>query len=71
MIDFKYLILGFVVGIFLVYITQSKPKIVIKYPTPDNVGKVTYTDNSGTCYKYKAEKTECLTDEVKSIPIQQ
>lgn len=72
MIDFKFLIIGFVVGILLVYITQAKPKVVIKYPTPDNAGKVTYLDDSGVCYKYKSTEVSCPLnkDNVESIPIQ-
>ena len=70
-LDFKYLILGFVIGIFAVYITQSKPKVIVKYPTPENAGKVTYIDDSGVCYKYKSAQVSCPINIPKNeIPIQ-
>ena len=54
------------VGLFYVYIAVPKPKIILKYPTPYNVEKITYRSESGdNCYKYKIEEVKC-TD--KSIP---
>jgi hypothetical protein len=47
------------VGIFIVYISVPEPKIIIKYPNPDNVKKNIYKDHSDTCYKYKANEVEC------------
>ena len=43
-------------GIFLVYIVNPKPKIVYKYPTPENAAKITYVDDEGVCYKYNHEE---------------
>ena len=47
------------IGIFLTYISTSPPKIVIKYPTPDNVDKNIYQDSADMCYKYEAKEVEC------------
>ena len=65
-------IIAFCVGIFLTYISTPPPKIVIKYPNPDNVDKVTYKDSADTCYKYKAEKVQCPADKskIEKVPIQ-
>jgi hypothetical protein len=46
------------IGMFYVYIRVPPPKIVIKYPTPDNVGKVVYKDEAENCYVYKAIKQD-------------
>jgi hypothetical protein len=51
-------VLAFGVGLLFVYITNPKIKVVIKFPTPLNAGKVIYRDN-GECYKYKVEEVDC------------
>lgn len=53
------------VGIFLTYISTPPPKIVIKYPTPDNANKTVYRDSSDTCYRYKPEVVQCPKDKSK------
>lgn len=67
-----YFIVAFAFGIFLSYIFTPSPKIVIKYPTPQNAGKVTYVDDAGVCYRYEAIKTECPAnkDNIKTLEIQ-
>tara|TARA_B110000037_G_C17076890_1_gene488262 strand:- start:576 stop:869 length:294 start_codon:yes stop_codon:yes gene_type:complete len=61
--------ISFAIGIFLVYLTVPEPKIIIKYPTPDNVNINTYKDHSDTCYKYIANEVKCDNTE-KEIKIQ-
>jgi len=35
-------------------------RAIVKYPTPYNAGKIVYKDETdGTCYKYKAQQTDC------------
>lgn len=60
------------IGIFISYIASPQPKIIYKYPTPSNSGKVTYVDDAGVCYKYKSTKVECPTDTslIKTLDIQ-
>ena len=57
--------IAFAIGIFLVYITAPKKKIVIKWPTPENAGKLIYRDNSESCYKYKANEVDCPEDDTE------
>ena len=57
-------------GIFLVYIFKPAPNIIYVYPTPENVGKLQYKDNSGTCFSFASEKVKCPKDGVKEIPVQ-
>ena len=52
-------LLSLFVGFFLVYSMMPPPKVVVKYPTPENSGKVVYRDDQGVCYKYAAKKVEC------------
>ena len=44
------------IGFLLVYVLQPKPNIVIRYPTPENLENIIYTDDSGLCYKYEAQE---------------
>ena len=55
-------IIAFSIGIFCVYIMKPKQHFIIKYPTPDNAGKIIYQDLSESCYKYKSEQVECPKD---------
>ncbi len=57
-----YFFIGFGLGILYVYLTQPKPRIIVKHPTPDNAGKVVYMDNQENCYKYLAEEVKCPHD---------
>jgi hypothetical protein len=67
-----YFILSFSLGVFLSYIFTPKPQIIIKYPTPQNAGKITYMDDGGVCYRYEAIEVNCPTDKtkIKQIPLQ-
>lgn len=57
-------------GMFYVYMSTPTPKIVIKYPNPENAGKVVYKDSSDSCYTYQALKTECTkSTEVVDQPV--
>ena len=73
LIDPVYFIISFIIGLAYIHLTQAPPRVVIKYPTPHNVGKITYVDDAGVCYKYKMEKSSCPDDknQIKTIPIQQ
>lgn len=68
-----YFILAFAIGMLIVYMTSPVPEVVYKYPTPENVGKVIYQDDSENCYKYDSEEIDCpeKEKEIKVVPIQQ
>ena len=51
-------IMAFGAGLLVVYMTQPKPKVVIRFPTPLNAGKIIYRED-GECYKYKVEEVKC------------
>lgn len=58
--------IAFCIGIFVVYISTPEPKVIFKYPTPDNVDKNVYKDHSDTCYKYEATEVKCSEDAIKN-----
>lgn len=68
-----YFIVSFAFGIFLSYIFTPSPQIVIKYPTPQNAGHITYMDDGGVCYRYEAVEVNCPEDKtmIKTLPLQQ
>jgi len=64
-------IVSFGIGVLIVYMLRKEPRIVIKYPTPENAGKVKYVDDVGVCYKYTAKEVPCPTDRsAKTIEVQ-
>jgi len=71
-VDTLYFIIAFGFGIFLSYIFAPEPKIVIQYPTPDNVGKITYQDDAGVCYRYRSVSAQCPADKslIKDLTLQ-
>jgi hypothetical protein len=57
--------IAFIFGLFA--ITWRKPDAdqkIPKWPHPSNVGKITYRDRNGLCYKYSAKEVAC--DQVKA-----
>lgn len=50
------------VGILIAYLWAPQPRVIYKYPTPENAGKVTYVDKAGVCYKYRAREVDCPAD---------
>ena len=34
---------------------------VVKWPRPENAGKVTYRDRNGLCYTFEAQIADCAT----------
>ena len=64
-----YFFISLFIGLFIAYISTPVPDVIIKYPTPQNAGKIVYKDDSDVCYKYKAEEVSCPKDKsnVKNI----
>lgn len=55
-------IAAFCFGIFMCYITQPEPKIIVQHPRPDNVNSVVYKDDNNDCYKYDSIEVSCPSD---------
>ena len=54
-----YFILSLFIGIMILYAIHPEPKIIVRYPTIDNVSKNLYKDDQGTCYSYEKKEVEC------------
>ena len=62
MIDLAIFLCSLCIGLIYVYLTMPVTETIIMYPTPFNVGKVTYDDASGACFKYKIREAKCPID---------
>ena len=71
-INIPVFIISLAVGLFFVYITNPDPKIIVVYPTPNNIDKIQYLDKADNCFTYTTEKVKCPTDDsmIKEIPVQ-
>ena len=70
-LDFRFFIISFAIGMFIVYFYQPKMEIVYKFPNPNNLDTV-YKDKNEGCYKFKIEKKDCDTldsSEIKEHPV--
>ena len=61
-INWNFFMISLCVGLFFCYILTPEPRVVIKFPTPDNSNDVIYIDNVNNCYKYKANIVNCPND---------
>ena len=66
-----YFFISLFIGLLLTYSTTPPPEIVIKYPTPENAGKIIYKDNANNCFKFISEQVDCPKDisKINKIPI--
>jgi hypothetical protein len=54
--------LSLFVGLFLVYVTSPKPKIILKYPNLKNVNNSNFVDENNNCVKFSAKEVSCSPD---------
>lgn len=55
-------LITFILSLIVVYMVQPEAKIVYKFPTPENAGKLTYQNSDKSCYKYEAVQVKCPSD---------
>ena len=65
------LLAGIALGIVGFLFVKPQQNVVLKYPTPENAGKMVYKDKNGVCYQYKATSVDCDKNEsrLKEFPI--
>ena len=61
-INWDLFVFSLYIGLFFCYILTPKPRVVFKFPSPDNVNDVIYVDNNNYCYKYNANIVDCPKD---------
>jgi hypothetical protein len=64
-------LIGLLVGIVGIYFVKPEGQIMMRYPTPENVGSTVYKDKNGVCYKYDAKGVDCdkNQDRLKTYPV--
>ncbi len=64
-IDPTAFFIALAIGLFITYVMAPPKRIVVKWPTPHNSGKVIYKDHADNCYTYKHKEVQCPTDTSK------
>ena len=54
-----YFLIAMFIGFIIVYIFAPSQKVVIKYPTLENIKKLKFIDDNNVCYKYKKIIINC------------
>ena len=65
-------IISLTIGLFLSYITAPNPGVIYVYPNPENIDKIQFKDEGGTCFGFKANEVKCPNDNklVRRYPMQ-
>jgi hypothetical protein len=50
---------AFAVGILFTYLLAPAPRVVVKFPSPYNAGKVLYRTEDDSCFMYRADAMKC------------
>ena len=71
-IDPWIFLVSFSIGMMVAYIATPPPRVVIKFPTLENAGKILYKDDAGVCYRYQPQKVSCPAnpDDIFHPPVQ-
>ena len=71
-IDIKIFIISLAIGLFYIYIAEDYKKVIVIYPTPDNIESTQYKDKSNNCFSYNLKEIKCPLDEnlIHNIKIQ-
>lgn len=57
-VEIFYVIIGLVLGFLIVYFTMPPARIILKYPTLDNMQNTVYSKNN-QCYKFNPVEVSC------------
>jgi hypothetical protein len=71
-IDIRIFLISLSIGLFYIYIAEDYKKVIVMYPTPDNVKNTQYKDKTGNCFSYNLKEIKCPLDEnlIHNIKIQ-
>jgi hypothetical protein len=61
---------AFCIGLIVIALTEERPEVIIRYPTPKNAGLVTYLDRASNCYEYKPKEVECSYEHLRLRPVE-
>jgi hypothetical protein len=61
-LNYLYMVASFAVGLGVMMLTVPKPRLIIKFPSPETADTHVYRDGANTCFKIAAEPEECPKD---------
>ena len=64
---------GLAVGaVVFFYLKPESKERVVKWPRPENCGKITYRDRNGLCYVFESQIADCskVKDSLKSYTLE-
>ena len=62
------LVAAFFLGLFYTLILRPAQGVVMKFPSLDNAGSVTYRDRNGVCFVSDAKAVDCDANEARISP---
>jgi len=69
-IDPWIVLVSFGIGMFIVYMTQNSPQVIIKLPTPKGAdAHSVFRDDVDNCYTFKIDEVPCSGDAI-NFPIE-
>jgi hypothetical protein len=57
-------IIAFSFGIAYCYVSTPPSKVVVKFPSPNNAGKIVYRDNADNCFAFDANEVQCTKEAI-------
>ena len=57
-INLKAFLISLSIGLLYIYLSEEYKKVVIIYPTPDNVNDYD-KDTANNCFSYQLQETDC------------
>ena len=71
-IDIRIFLISLSIGLFYIYIAEDYKKVIVMYPTPDNVDTLQYKDKTDNCFTYNLKELNCPSDDnlIHNIKIQ-
>ena len=51
------------IGLLYIYVAEENKKVIVMYPTPDNINDNQYKDKSNNCFTYSLHEVKCPLDD--------
>ena len=69
-INVSIFLITFLLGLIYIYCFDYNRKVEV-YPTPHNIDKIEYKDESENCFNYKIKDVKCPSDKnkIKLLPV--
>lgn len=72
LVSIPIIIISFIVGLGFVHFTAPPSRIVLIYPTPDNINEIQFKDATDNCFSFTDNQVKCPSDvsKINTIPVQ-